>query len=244
MAGSAAEERIRAKAEALLRERYPDARIVHELVLDQWGVRIDLAAVRPDELIAVEIKSERDVTKRLSAQVTTALKVAQRIWVCAAPKHEIYLRSAMEAHRRVMFDTPRTVRRRGTVLEVQYKLEDNPDHIPYLASCSLLIEVETGFEPLDGWRTGLSRRLLSEPAAQLQMLWAEELRTLCGWGRLGVGSKTTRTAAIELAAEHMTGGEIRKGVCTLLRQRPFPRADAPIVPASPKWAPGRPGLLV
>ncbi len=45
MAGSVAEERIRAKVEAAFRRRWPEARIIHELVLDQGGVRIDLAAV-------------------------------------------------------------------------------------------------------------------------------------------------------------------------------------------------------
>lgn len=87
MAGSPAEERIRAKAEAVLRQTFPTARIIHELVLRQGGVRIDLAAVTRDRLICVEIKSERDVLTRLPEQVA-AMKLVCDTWrVCCADKH-------------------------------------------------------------------------------------------------------------------------------------------------------------
>jgi hypothetical protein len=46
---SAAEARIRTKAEALMRREWPDARIIHEF--DLGGVRLDLAAVTPERLI-------------------------------------------------------------------------------------------------------------------------------------------------------------------------------------------------
>lgn len=87
MAGSAAEERIRAVAEAALRQYFPDARIIHELMLQQWGRRIDLAAVTPQRLIVVEIKSERDVLTRLADQVKQAKLVADAVIVCVAAKH-------------------------------------------------------------------------------------------------------------------------------------------------------------
>lgn len=87
MAGSEAEERIRGKAEAALRLALPEARIIHELVLRQGGVRIDLAAVTPDRLVCVEIKSERDVLKRLPEQVKAMRLVADAWFVCCATKH-------------------------------------------------------------------------------------------------------------------------------------------------------------
>lgn len=73
---SEAEERIRLKAEAALREVWPSGRIVHELMLRQGGCRIDLAAVTADRLIVVEIKSERDVLDRLKKQREEANLVA------------------------------------------------------------------------------------------------------------------------------------------------------------------------
>lgn len=87
MAGSEAEERIRAKAEEKLRRVFPTARIIHELMLQQGGCRIDLAAVTEDRLIVVEIKSERDVLKRLDEQYRQAKLVADSILVLLAEKH-------------------------------------------------------------------------------------------------------------------------------------------------------------
>jgi hypothetical protein len=87
MSGSEAEERIRAKGEAMLRAVFPSARIVHELVLEQFGVRIDLAAVTTDRLICLEIKSERDVLTRLAAQVEAMTRVSDTWGVLVAAKH-------------------------------------------------------------------------------------------------------------------------------------------------------------
>lgn len=106
MAGSEAEERIRAKAEGMLRVIFPDARIIHELVLKQGGVRIDLAAVTADRLICIEIKSERDVLTRLSDQVAAMREVCDAYGVVTTAKHldkvrEIagWLHTAMEDDR-------------------------------------------------------------------------------------------------------------------------------------------------
>lgn len=87
MAGSPAEERIRAKGEMMLRALFPSARIIHELVLEQYGVRIDLAAVTGDRLICLEIKSERDGLTRLEAQVEMMQRVSDAWGVLVAAKH-------------------------------------------------------------------------------------------------------------------------------------------------------------
>lgn len=87
MSGSEAEERIRVKAESALREVWPSARVVHELMLRQGGCRIDLAAITETRLIVVEIKSERDVLKRLKEQARQAQQVADGFTVVLAEKH-------------------------------------------------------------------------------------------------------------------------------------------------------------
>lgn len=87
MSGSAAEERIRAKAEAALRAVWPDGRIIHELMLAQQGCRIDLACVTPNLLIVVEVKSEKDVLDRLERQAKEARRVADGFFVALAEKH-------------------------------------------------------------------------------------------------------------------------------------------------------------
>lgn len=84
---SAAEERIRLKAEAMLRNAFPEARIVHELMLRQGGCRADLAAVTLDRIICVEVKSERDVLTRLPDQVAAMRMVCDAWCVVTAQKH-------------------------------------------------------------------------------------------------------------------------------------------------------------
>lgn len=81
---SQAEARIRAKAEGLLREHFPDARIVHEF--DLGGVRLDIAAITPERLVLLEIKSELDTLSRLERQVRMALAVGGPVLVCYAPR--------------------------------------------------------------------------------------------------------------------------------------------------------------
>lgn len=95
---SEAEARIRAKAEAALRAAFPDARIVHELVVKQGSCRLDLAAITPQRLILVEVKSERDVLDRLDRQVTQAKAVSDGFMVCVADKHLEKARNAVGWH--------------------------------------------------------------------------------------------------------------------------------------------------
>jgi hypothetical protein len=202
MAGSIAEERIRAKAEALLRRRFPDARIVHELVLEQGGVRIDIAAIRPGFLAALEIKSERDTLKRLPEQIKAALKVCDLFGVCIAAKHE-----------------PEVGRWPGHKDGAEVVLGHAVD---------LLIEQEDGFDCrhsafCDGWRGNRGETRLCNPADRLEMLWAEELKLISR------APKMSRQPAKHLICETMTGRQIREAVCAALRARPFPRAD-PAIP--------------
>ena len=84
---SAAEERIRTKAEAALRAAFPDARIVHELVVRQGSCRIDLAAITEARLVLLEVKSERDVLDRLERQFEQAREVADAVLVVTTEKH-------------------------------------------------------------------------------------------------------------------------------------------------------------
>lgn len=206
MSGSVAEERIRAKAEAMLRSLFPDARIIHELVLRQGGVRIDLAAVRPAYIAVVEIKSERDVLTRLPDQVAAAMEVADLFGVCVAEKHANKIGKSYD--------------------------DDAKVKLPWGAQ--LLIEAEHGFDlkPYDafhhegGWRHRVEPRLCN-PAARLEMLWAEELKLI------SQRPKLSRQPAKRHICETMTGKQIREAVCAILRARPFPRAD----PAIPYEAP-------
>ena len=84
---SEAEERIRSKCEAALREQFPEARIIHELVVKQGSCRLDLAAVTPSRIVLVEVKSERDVLTRLPQQVKEARRVSDLFRAVVTEKH-------------------------------------------------------------------------------------------------------------------------------------------------------------
>lgn len=211
MAGSEAEERIRAKAEAFLRGAYPEARIIHELMLEQFGNRIDLAAVTPDKIVAVEIKSERDVFTRLPEQIRAAVKVSREVYVCTAAKHAPKITALTDMH---LYNAP--------------GCPPNPDYLRELTWCGILAEGETGDLGPYGQRHayGVERNRILNPHDLLKMCWASELRAVCF--DLGVGQKATRHGCMMQACEALSGREIRRRVCRELRRRSFPRADAPI----------------
>lgn len=153
MAGSQAEERIRAKAEAMLRRRFPDARIIHELVLKQGGCRIDLAAVTDDFIALVEIKSERDVLTRLPAQIDAMLAVGDLFAVCVAEPVRPKIKRAYEP---------------GEGLKIPWGV-------------ALFVEEGDAFgEDRFGDFNDLQPRRLCNPADRLEMLWADELKAISG----------------------------------------------------------------
>mgnify|MGYP001290196523 CR=1 FL=1 len=82
---SAEEWRMRELVVARCRNAWPDARIIHELSLDYARCRIDIAAVRPASLIAIEIKASTDGFKRLRAQLRGFSRVAEGVIVAVAP---------------------------------------------------------------------------------------------------------------------------------------------------------------
>jgi hypothetical protein len=206
MAGSAAEERLRALACATLRKRLPQARICHEInTAGNGSVRLDLAAVDPEHLVLVEIKSERDTLKRLDAQLAAAHAVADEVWLVVTIKHAEALQKM----------------RRGA--QTREQLVAQRDLRAQLYVTKVLIENTAGeLQDFQGfYGTGKTRWC---PRARFAMMWAEEMRAaLRPWGMNG-----SMTPMTEFAVLHMTGTEIRKAQCAALRSRPFARADEPI----------------
>lgn len=224
MAGSAAEERLRAKAEASLRRSFPDARIIHELVLEQGGCRIDLAAVTPTQIILGEIKSERDVLKRLADQLRAAFAVTEDVRLYVAGKHVEAVKALEDYHATAPLDPP--VKNIHTGELHTTKLVSNPNRIGLLSRTHLIREAgEDGdLAPFQGHRVS-SFGAMPHPKAIFDLMWAAEQEAVVR--SLGYG-KATRDVMSRFAVENMTGAEIRRHVCAALRARPFPRADAAI----------------
>jgi len=229
MAGSEAEERIRAKVEAQLRREFPDARIVHELNMQWGGIRLDLAAVRPNAITLVEIKSERDVLKRLASQIGAASKITGDVRVYAADKHRAAL---IDAHHEHLRDPDgRTIiewlpSKHGEI----GKYQPNPAFVPGLSRCRVQIETEAGFdwcaEMHSSWWDRTVMEHVAETPALLELLWAEELAQLLCDARLGAPRRSNRALMKRIAVEDMSLRQIRQGVCKALRGRAFARADA------------------
>lgn len=201
MAGSEAEERLRALAEKTLRTMYPGARIIHELTLYQGGPRIDLAAVMMDHIVAVEIKSERDTLKRATHQLNAAIKIAARTWLCVAHEH------VAEA------DALLTKYEHDNCLGARVSLYAEEERRTKTNAMLALKHMAYDRDPI------------LEPFALLNMLWADELRRVIG----RAGSKIPRTGAIKMALEFQSGRQIRRAAYRELGLRDFPRADPPIV---------------
>jgi hypothetical protein len=226
MAGSEAEERIRAKVEAAIRREFSDARIAHEVNISQGGCRMDLAAVRSTSLALVEIKSERDVLKRLPEQVRQALTITGDVRVYIAAKHAAAVSSMLDqwvrgpdGHNLIIWSEDR---RSG-------RYQDNPAYCADLRRVRVLVEADEGFTDLDQhlavhWLRQVMSHI-SDPRAQLEMLWADELRGLLYRHSIGTTPKASREVNKRLALELLTGRQIREGACTALRDRPFARAD-------------------
>lgn len=72
-----------------LARRHPDALIVTELSVGDWGkALIDVAAVTPTEIVGVEIKGEGDSTTRLGLQCALYSKAVRRMFLLPAPSME------------------------------------------------------------------------------------------------------------------------------------------------------------
>lgn len=230
MTRSLDEQEIRNAVVARLRELLPDARIVHELnVAGQGSNRIDVAAITKQHIVGVEIKSRKDVLKRLDEQWKAFNDVCHFVVVAAHEKHfadfrESYWREDMPAKRHLNHPL--------------FFGKWNHDYRvwPYLMP-PLGAEGRTR---LDGrhWFFDRHNQLQRIPQAtrMLDMLWAAELQAECRSHRVACSSRSTRPDMIRDLAWHLTGKEVTHAVCRQLRQRSFAEADAPIYAEPPAAA--------
>ncbi len=88
--GHAAESELalRNAMEAVMRERRPKARIVHEIVMGEGRVRADMAAIDEDHIAAFEIKGQADDTTRLLHQVAMYQLAVPEVWMVVHKKHD------------------------------------------------------------------------------------------------------------------------------------------------------------
>ena len=204
------EAEIRDAAVARVRMLRPGHRIIHEINVAGTGSnRVDFIAVGQSEIIAVEVKSAKDKLDRLSAQIMAMKQVAHHV---IAAVHEKFLIAATETWRSdqlMLPDMPSTgaAHPRHTHVWV-YPEADRP----------LVYHSDLPREPSP---------MSALPHSAIKMLWANELRELCGELSLGVRGSATMTHCITKLRWMANGGDLTKGICRALRRRNCIEADAP-----------------
>lgn len=194
---------LRNALEAFCRDRWPNARIVHEMVMGARQVRADVVAIDVDHIAAVEVKGAYDDTTRLLHQVGMYQLSVPEVWVVAARKHE------------------------ADCLLIHHLLPS----VGVIVGDG--IECRYGEARLDIENVRLEvihESVPREPAVDvmLEMMWRDELAAMCNRIRcFAATSKSTRPVMIR-ALRDLAIDELRREVCTELRARDaLWRADAP-----------------
>ncbi len=224
MTRSLDEQEIRNAVVARLRELLPSYRIVHELnVAGQGSNRIDVAAIGTEHIVGVEIKSRKDVLKRLDEQWKAFNEACHFVVVAAHEKHFTGFREKYWTD-----DRPSVPQLNHALFFGRW------NHDKHIWRYPKPPESEWSKYRPDGtsWSFDRLRQFDRIPHATkfLEMLWAAELQAECHRHRVSCTSRSTRPDMIRALAWNLTGKEVTHAVCRQLRQRSFAEADAPIYP--------------
>lgn len=202
---SSEEMQMRALIAPHLRSAYPGSRIIHELPLRYSTSRIDMAAVLPDKIVSVEIKSSKDTLSRLHAQLLGFAPICDRVVVALAPRWNEQLPDKREAREWGWSSSPQYT-------EAQQIVRD----LPYRHIAIWTVDHETGdvtpTKPCNDLR-------LPWFAELLDVLHVAELLEVAQLHRISVARRPTHEHLVGQCAELMTGREIRRAVCRALRAR-------------------------
>ena len=199
---SKAELVLRNALEAFCRERWPVARVVHEIVMGEGRVRADVAAIDTAHIAAFEVKGEYDNTTRLLHQVGMYQLCVPEVWMVVATGH------AEDAHliRHLMPSVGLLV---GTGQSMRHSYEFDGKNF------GLTVEAEA-----------VPRQPV--PKLMLEMCWADELVGICDRTMTSRGKKPTRPTMIKALLD-LPFAQLQAEVCTALRGRDaLWRADSPI----------------
>jgi hypothetical protein len=205
---SAEEGVIREMVGERLRQRWPSARIIHELPTRYSSNRIDMAAVTKDELVCVEIKSSRDVADRLEAQLEAFVPIATHMIVAVAPKWWPEPKAL----------PPEPTKGRGVII----RYEEGPVPILVRGYSSRHFEAWTccadtrAIRQVHGeWRFG--RRGLPWPARMLDILHVAELEFIAERHR--IPAMRPHLNLVEGIARRLTLNQVIEETCQALRAR-------------------------
>jgi hypothetical protein len=216
MTRSSDEQEIRDAVVVKLCEFFPDARIIHEMNVGHGKNRIDVAAVTPMMIYAVEIKSEKDTLKRLSDQLSAFTQCCHSVVVAAHEKFFDHFQYDDGSNGFTESEALRQIIRKC------------PAHVS--TWCYPIPEQEGLLSEINAWKLRDFWPRLPDTRELMILLWTSELRVMAG--RLGMEVKglnqISGTKLREIMWHQLTGHQITKEVCAALRAREFAEADAPI----------------
>jgi hypothetical protein len=217
---SPAEAEIRKAVVAALRTARPAARIIHEINVKQGGCRIDVIAVGLEEIIAVEIKSERDKLDRLPDQMAEMKSVAHHSIVAL---HEKFL---------VEQETnPHAAHYERDGAYYLKTLPSDPVRLNYGDAWVYPLRTRSlsgKHDYLGSWGLPVQHHMTTLPESALDMLWRDELAALCAAQRLSTSRRATRSSMMRDLRWMCSGKELTRGICAALRARDCIEADPPI----------------
>jgi hypothetical protein len=197
---SSTEIKIRQVLEDWCRKRWPNARLINELVVFRGEARADMAAVEETNLVAFEIKGPNDDTKRLIHQCGMFRLSAPELWVIAAAPHcdDALLMNYL-------------------IPSIGIACINGLPHSRWDDEAVRELTVEVLAEPTTFRPHGFSL---------LSVLWVDELRNQCKRHRLA--DKGVHAKLVERLNTTLTDEEKIEAVCYELRRRNFVfRSDAP-----------------
>jgi hypothetical protein len=194
-----------------LRAERPGSRIIHELNTNGSGSpRADIAAIGVSEILLFEIKSEKDVLKRLAHQWQAFSACSHQTFLVLDKKFFVAKEYANGAG--IRYDS-------GVQLAEVMGSYTHKYIWPYpepRKNSNRYVDQSWNVKPL--YDTPNTR-------AMLNLLWREELLTLLKSLGLTYIAKDNMQKLIERLILGATGRQIVEGVCTALRRRPFAEAD-------------------
>lgn len=200
---AAAELALRNTLEQFCRDRWPNARICHEMVMGARTVRADVVAIGTAHIAAFEVKGEYDEMTRMLHQVGMYQLCVPEVWMV------VPIGKAADAKiLRHLLPSVGLLVGAGKSKLNDYEFDGKDFH--------LVIEAAPKkFKPV--------------PEMMLEMLWRDELASACSRLRcLTVTPKTTRPVMIKAMLE-MPYADVLQQTCIELRAREaLWRADAPV----------------
>lgn len=201
---SRSELALRNSLERFARERWPNARICHEMVMGERKVRADCVAVDVDHIVAFEVKGEYDDTTRLLHQVGMYQLCVPEVWmVVPIGRHA---------------EDARLLRHLLPSIGLLVGSGTSPRNFYEFDGKDFDLKVEA--EP---------RKFDPVPEMALEMMWRNELAAICARTRCyTVTAKSTRPVMIKSLLA-LPFAQVQQEICTELRSRDaLWRADKPI----------------